>query len=81
MMDTVLTAESAQQYTLDLKKDLINHFRDEKDERLKSKSTAPGTLSSGGAAYVLYLAMEFEEESSSESDSGSDGGSDSGSDS
>ena len=68
----VLTAESAQQYTNDLKKDLFKYFRDEKDKRLKNKSTAPGKLSSGGAAYVLYLAMELEEESSSESDSGSE---------
>ena len=71
--------ETPEQYTLDLKKDLIKHFRDEKDKRLKNKSTAPGRPSSGGAAYVLYLAMEFEEES--ESDSGSDSGSDGGSDS
>ena len=69
--------ESPEQYTNDLKKDLIKHFRDEKDERLKNKSTAPGRPSSGGAAYVLYLAMEFEEKSSSESSSGSDSGSDS----
>ena len=52
--------ETPEQYTLDLKKDLIKHFRDEKDERLKNKSTAPGRPSSGGAAHVLYLAMELE---------------------
>ena len=61
--------DSAEQYTLDLKKDLIKHFRDEEDERLKNKSTAPGAFSSSGVAYVLYLAMEFEDESSSESSS------------
>ena len=59
----------AEQYTLDLKKDLIKHFRDEKDERLKNKSTAPGSSSRDGVAYVLYLAMEFEDDyDSSESD-------------
>ena len=57
--------DSAEQYTLDLKKDLIKHFRDEKDERLKSKSTAPGSSSSSGVAYVLYLAMEFEDDPAS----------------
>ena len=61
--------DSAEQYTLDLKKDLIKHFRDEKDERLKSKSTASGSSSSSGVAYVLYLAMKFEDDpASSESD-------------
>ena len=51
--------DSAEEYTLDLKRDLIKHFRDEKDERLKSKSTARGSPSSDGAAYVLYLAMKL----------------------
>ena len=60
--------DSAEQYTLDLKKDLIKHFRDEKDERL-NKSSAPGASSSSGVAYVLYLAMKFEDESSSDSES------------
>ena len=61
--------DSAEQYTLDLKKDLIKHFRDEKDERL-NKSSAPGASSRDGVAYVLYLAMEFEDDyDSSESES------------
>ena len=65
--------DSAEQYTLDLKKDLIKHFRDEEDERLKNKSTAPGASSSRGVAYVLYLAMKFEDdESSSENSSDSE---------
>ena len=61
----VLTAvphsqHSAQQYTTDLKKDLIKHFRREDDERLQSKTTGSGRPAKSGAAYVLYLAMKFD---------------------
>ena len=51
--------DSRQNYTNDLKKDLIEHFRDEDDERLKNKATGSGRPAKSGAAYVLYLAMKF----------------------
>ena len=69
---TVVTEEiqhSAQRYTNSLKKKLIIHLREENDKRLKNKSTRSGRLAEGGAAYVLYLAMKFEDESSSDSES------------
>ena len=50
---------SRQQYTIDLKKDLIKHFRREDDERLTKKRTGSGRPAESGAAYVLYLAMKF----------------------
>ena len=69
---TVVTEKiqhSAQRYTISLKKKLIVHLREENDKRLKNKSTGSGRLAEGGAAYVLYLAMKFEDESSSDSES------------
>ena len=50
---------SREQYTLDLKKDLITHFQDEKDKRLKTTPTAQGSPVESVGAYVLYLAMKF----------------------
>ena len=52
-----------QQYTLALEQALITHFMFvEDDERLENKTTVPGNLEKNGAvAYVLYLAMKFED--------------------
>ena len=72
--EDTLPCDESQEYTLDLKKDLIKHFRDKKDKRLKSMPTAPGSPSSDDAAYVLYLAMKFEDDhDSSESEGESNG--------
>ena len=58
---TKKTQKSPQQYTLNLKRDLIKCFQNKKDERLKNKSTTPGKPSSLGNAYVLYLAMKLKQ--------------------
>ena len=54
-----LSRDSCEQYTLELKEDLIMHFQDEKDKRLKTTPTAPESPLESGAACVLYLAMKF----------------------
>ena len=55
-------AQWKQQYTLALEQALITHFMFvEDDERLENETTVPGNLErSGAVAYVLYLAMKFE---------------------
>ena len=67
---TVVTEEiqhSAEKYTISLKEKLIVHLQEENDKRLRKKSKRSGRPAEGDAAYVLYLAMKFEDESSSES--------------
>ena len=56
-------AQWKQQYTLALEQALITHFMFvEDDERLENETTVPGNLErSGAVAYVLYLAMKFED--------------------
>ena len=55
-------AQWKQQYTLALKQALITHFMFVDDERLENETTVPGNLErSGAVAYVLYLAMKFED--------------------
>ena len=54
-----LSQDSLEQYTLELNKDLIMHFQDEKDKRLKTMPRAPESPLASGAAYALYLAMKF----------------------
>ena len=48
---------SCERYTLDLKEDLIMHYK--KDKRLNTMPTAPESQVENVAAYVLYLAMKF----------------------
>ena len=68
--DMVPSKQSAQQYTITLKKNLIEHFRSEGDKRVRPKTTVPGKLAKKGEAFVLYLAIQFkDDESSSESSS------------
>ena len=57
--EETLPQDSCKQYTLELKEDLIMHFQDEKDKRLKTTPTAPESPLESGAAYALYLAMKF----------------------
>ena len=66
---------SAQEYICDLKKGIVTHFWD--DKRLENDNKKTGRRAKDGGAYVLYLAMTFEDESDSEGDSESDSESDS----
>ena len=57
---TIVTEESqdsAQEYTNELKKDLITHFWH--DDRLENDNKKTGRRAKSGAAYVLYLSMKF----------------------
>ena len=54
---TEQSRDSAQEYTNELKKDLITHFWH--DKRLENDNKKTGRRAKSGAAYVLYLAMEF----------------------